>query len=710
MERINLGYSTKNVPIPNERSYKLQLVEKIESVIKAMRWKAILCNTPNNDKPPRNANYGLKSVSCPSQVKELVPFENDLMQLVKDIKFRRTTNPLQRKMREDIRNIKSSDKTLTSADKTSNMYRLSKEHYNQLKHNAITSAYKKASDKINDKVSKGGIKFAKNVGVLSKMELNGTNKCFVTLKDHKENFQNNPTTRLINPAKNEIGRISKVVLDNINICLRNTLGINQWKSTNNVIDWFTNIQEKGKHTFTMFDIKDFYPSITETLLRNAMNFAKRHTNVSKKDIELIYHARKSLLFNENDTWMKKEGLFDVTMGAYDGAEICELVGAFLLNRICSKYSKKDIGLYRDDGLAVFKSVSGPQSEKIKKEFQKIFKDNGLKIVIKCNMKVVDYLDVTLNLTDGTYRPYHKPDDETTYIHVDSNHPPNIIKQLPISVEKRLLSLSSSEEVFNESKAYYQDALNKSGHKYVLQYKPTVENNRRTRHRNIIWFNPPFSKTVATNVGKHFLSLIDKHFPKSHKFHKLFNRNNVKISYGCMPNMKSIINSHNQKILEDSPTLELGSCNCTATNVCPLDGHCLTSNLLYEATVSTDIANYGSKAYIGITEPKFKVRYGNHKKALNHEKYKTDTELSKEVWRIKEKNANFNISWNAVKQYAAYNPVTKRCSLCLNEKLAILENVNNNLLNKRSEIISKCRHKNKYKLKSMICNRQRDTIT
>ena len=81
--------------------------------------------------------------------------------------------------------------------------------------------------------------------------------------------------------------------------------------------------------------------------------------------------------------MKKGSkLFDVTMGAYDGAEVCELVGCFLLSIVTQTYDKSNIGLYRDDGLAVFKNISGPQSEKIKKHFQQIFRENGLDIVIQ----------------------------------------------------------------------------------------------------------------------------------------------------------------------------------------------------------------------------------------------------------------------------------------------------------------------------------------
>ena len=77
------------------------------------------------------------------------------------------------------------------------------------------------------------------------------------------------------------------------------------------------------------------------------------------------------------------------------------------------------------------------------------------------MKIVNYLDVTFNLNDGTYRPYQKPDNIIQYIHVKSNHPPNIIKQIPKTIEKRLSQLSSSEEIFNESALFHEDKLRHS---------------------------------------------------------------------------------------------------------------------------------------------------------------------------------------------------------------------------------------------------------
>ena len=127
--------------------------------------------------------------------------------------------------------------------------------------------------------------------------------------------------------------------------LRESLNLQQWNNTSKVIDWFNNIKEKPQHKFMVFDIKEFYPSISKGLLDKCINFAKLHVNFRKEDIDLIAHARKSLLFSKGDTWIKKNNeLFDVTMGAYDGAEVCELVGLFLLNEISKTFNKHNVGL------------------------------------------------------------------------------------------------------------------------------------------------------------------------------------------------------------------------------------------------------------------------------------------------------------------------------------------------------------------------------
>ena len=163
------------------------------------------------------------------------------------------------------------------------------------------------------------------------------------------------------------------------------------------------------------------------------------------------HARKSLLFNKQQTWIKKEsGLSDEIMRAYDGTEVCELVGSFLRYALSLKYNKTNISFYRDDGLEVFRNVSGTHCKKIKKEFQKLFGQHDLKLIIKCNVKIVDFLDGTLYLTDPTYKSYHKPNDDICYIHKESNHPSSITKQLPISIETRFSKLPLNKKVFRVS--------------------------------------------------------------------------------------------------------------------------------------------------------------------------------------------------------------------------------------------------------------------
>ena len=118
-----------------------------------------------------------------------------------------------------------------------------------------------------------------------------------------------------------------------------------------------------------FDIKDFYPSIKEILLHEAIQFAKEHVPITRKDVEVIFQARKSVLYNNAELWVKKEDSgFDFTMGEYDGAEVCKLIGICMSYLIGKKYDWEIIGLYKDDGPAVFKNVSGQASEKMKNSY------------------------------------------------------------------------------------------------------------------------------------------------------------------------------------------------------------------------------------------------------------------------------------------------------------------------------------------------------
>ena len=307
------------------------------------------------------------------------------------------------------------------------------------------------------------------------------------------------------------------------------------------------------------------------------------------------------------------------------------------------------------------------------------------------MKTVTYLDVTLNLENCTYRHYKKENNQIKYINIESNHPPSIIKQLPFSIESRLSSLSSSEEIFNNSVIPYQDALDKSGYKHKLKYKANIDavSNKKQRKRNIISFNPPYSKNVKTNIGKIFLNLIKKHFPPHHKFHKLFNTTTVKISYSCTRNIKSIINSHNAKILFPKKSTEQSTCNCLKKVNCPIEQECLTTNIVYKAKITSTNQNNQEKVYFGSCETTFKKRFSNHKKSFNLKEYKNETEKSNEIWRIKNSVHHQKVEWEIVKKCVPNSPQTKCCLLYLNEKLEIAACKEQNLLNKRNEIVSKC---------------------
>ena len=156
--------------------------------------------------------------------------QNDVIVLVQSIRFRQTRNHFQKKIQKEIQLIKSSNKTVTFADKTTNLYRLTKAEYNNLINNAITSKYKKTNSNMKNQINIDGKQILKNREVLNQLEINDENNSFIALKDHKENFNNNPTVRLINLAKNELGCISKVILDTANKSVREAMGLNQWRN------------------------------------------------------------------------------------------------------------------------------------------------------------------------------------------------------------------------------------------------------------------------------------------------------------------------------------------------------------------------------------------------------------------------------------------------------------------------------------------------
>ena len=250
-----------------------------------------------------------------------------------------------------------------------------------------------------------------------------------------------------------------------------------------------------------------------------------------------------------------------------------------------------------------------------------------------------------------------------------------------------------------------EALKKCGDTTKLTYTPPnheQNNSRRKRQRKIIWFNPLFNLNASTNMAKIFLNLIEKHFPRSNKLQKIFNKNIVKVSYSCTQNMSQIIKRRNKKIIQKE-TQETVDCNGRVKRDCPLNGSCKKESVIVKYTATTCDSK---KVYLGLTEGEFKKqKYYDHVKSFKNEFYASSTTLSSHVWEMKKrKNVRPALTWKVLRTAKAYSNITKRCSLCLHEKLAITTYpYPDKLLNKRSELVTKCRYENKFLLKIFNSN-------
>ena len=423
----NFGFSMKNIPIPGRNSYLKQFIFRMEDFITRVRWVALFFlkkeaekeqgddtfSEEDEDEDFERRTFGFRSSNVPPPIKEIAEFEKDLWDMVENIQFsNKKLSPFQRKMKKEIKNLNESDKLLIPADKTSNMYELKPETYNKLLKDNITRAYKKVDNEKVDEINNEAKNVAKKLKIADRIEKMPERDAFVTLKDHKQNFLNNTQCRLINPTKSEIGKISSILIKEINSKIRAKTGLKQWRSTGEAIDWFRNIEKKKEMEFIQCDIENLYPSITENLLSKSIEFAEKFTHIPEQTKKAILNARKTVLVSGQQKWQKKDSIFDVSMGAYDGAEVAELVGLKILSEINEEIPEINFGLYRDDGLAVTKTGKGCKFENIKKKLIKVFKNNGLKITIDTRLHEVNFLDITFHLQEATYKPYKKPGDKT----------------------------------------------------------------------------------------------------------------------------------------------------------------------------------------------------------------------------------------------------------------------------------------------------------
>ena len=184
------------------------LMEKTENFIRRLRWKLFAIENPEV-KNDQIKTFGFNTNNQPPASRKLSEFENDLFDMIKSIKFKPVSSEFQKKLREDIQKIKSTDELIVSADKSRNQYKITVPQYNKLLHENISKEYKKSSKSELHQTNKRATDITKQLKIADRVNKYTENDAFLTIKDHKPNFPSKVECRLINPAKSNIGKISK---------------------------------------------------------------------------------------------------------------------------------------------------------------------------------------------------------------------------------------------------------------------------------------------------------------------------------------------------------------------------------------------------------------------------------------------------------------------------------------------------------------------
>ena len=153
---------------------------------------------PTNQKNTKE-NYGFKPRRSAPHVKELVEFEDTMLNIIKSIEFKPNTHPnqLQTKLKQDIKDIQTDPHIFVKADKTTNYYKLKPDEYKILLDKNVTKSYKKRNERTKQDVTKKDKEIATNLKLDDRIELTASKDPFITLKDHKPDFINKPTCRLM---------------------------------------------------------------------------------------------------------------------------------------------------------------------------------------------------------------------------------------------------------------------------------------------------------------------------------------------------------------------------------------------------------------------------------------------------------------------------------------------------------------------------------
>ena len=639
------------------------------------------------------------------------------------------------------------------SDKTGNYYRIDRKVYIQLTTKKIQQNYRKVDNSRINIENYELYKTANNLK-LSNMEPIKHEPAFITLKDHKANFQSGDLSvlRLINPVKSPLGKLAANMLKPIIRQLKETLNIDFLEDSNDAKKWFCD--SKGNLGITL-DIKDFYESISKEATLQALDWASLHVKIDDCLPNLILQSCIGLLFYQNQWYEKIDNNgqpinFNISMGGFCSAQVADLISLKLAYECKQKLIQNKLPLnsapavYRDDLTARTTSSSARIRHQIRETICSTVKSEGFNLLPTEWDSQHEYLDLKLNFKEDKFTPFRKENHKYAYVNKRSNHSKSITKQIPISVTKRALGLTSTISDRQETIKPYFEALKECGYEtevneikskyekkdYALTPRNSNIDIKKRKARRVIWFNPPASLNYQP-FGKTFSYLIKKLFKKGQfdnngvELYRLFNPKKLKISYATLPNLKRRIQGHLKRNTntDGEKNTKIAKCNCQNKAICPLDNNCKRENCIYKVTIGVlrgrlgsddkswdSIDNLGNctslnesfdrrssefdwkRAYIGSTI-NFKSRFYTHKHDIKHGK--STSTLAHYLKDLNNNGHSYRLKWEILKEDLTLFD-GRRCGLCDEEKMMImfydkLYGGKEELLNKRNEICFNCRH-------------------
>ena len=256
--------------------------------------------------------------------------------------------------------------------------------------------------------------------------------------------------------------------------------------------------------------------------------------------------------------------------------------------------------------------------------------------------------------------------------------------------KHKMHLQFKKKYFFYAIQPYQEALVRAGYNYKLEfYQNNIQNGskNRTRTRKCVYFNPPYSKNVKTNIIAEFLKIV-KSFPKNNILSPMINANKIKASYKTVPNMASQVSRKNGRVLKQNVAPPPPSCNCQRSRKpnCPVPGMCTTENVCYRCEVVRG-DNHNCDNYTGQTSRPIKTRIREHlrdARKFNPVQPK-GSRLSQHIGNLFLNNTPHTLNWSILAQIRSFPPVTNFCLLCNVEKTFIIYNPELANINSRNEL-------------------------